>query len=146
VALTLAGCGDRIGTPCEITGSGFTASHNCASKCLSRWTLTCPDGSAIQPKVCAGQSDCAPGGCPQGQACYHFDDAFDEVSYCVPADICGAAVSEQAVRAWEIASDQSAAASRAAQDERERRRQQAIDKGQPQTTRPAQPLPEPDGS
>lgn len=108
----LAGCGNPVGTPCMIEGDGFHARHDCATKCLSRWAVNCPDGDRILPKVCAGASGCQPGSCPQGQVCYHFDDPFEERSYCVPDNICGALPDANARRLWETESRDAAAAMR----------------------------------
>ena len=109
----LAACGKPAGSPCMIKGSGFTASHDCASKCLSRWQVRCPDGEAIMPRVCAGKKDCEPGSCPDGQVCYHFDDPFEARSYCIPDTVCGRAPGLEQRRHWERASRDKAARSRA---------------------------------
>ncbi|TAK53884.1 MAG: hypothetical protein EPO25_09070 [Gammaproteobacteria bacterium] len=87
--LALAACGDPAGAPCAIRGSGFTSSHDCATKCLALWSVNCPDGSSVQPGVCAGRRGCEAGSCPEGQYCYHFDDPFEERSYCIPDTVCG---------------------------------------------------------
>ena len=111
--LLLAACGKPAGSPCSISGSGFSASHDCATKCLSRWAVNCPDGSRITPGVCAGRKDCNPGSCPDGQACYAFDDPFEERSYCLPENVCGAPLSADARLRWEQDSADAAAAKRA---------------------------------
>jgi len=100
LVVVITGCGDPVGSPCNIRGSGFTASHNCSNRCLFYQKIQCPDGSEITPEVCSGNQGCVPGGCPSGQACYHEDDPFEERSYCVPADICGE-LPESALRDWE---------------------------------------------
>lgn len=112
--LLLAACGKPAGSPCSITGDGFTARHNCATKCLSRWTVNCPDGSKLTPNVCAGRQDCTPGSCPENQACYSFDDPFEKQSYCVPDTVCGAPMTPAARARWEQDSSDAAAATRAA--------------------------------
>ena len=144
-ALLLAACGDPVGMPCQIVGSGFTASHDCATKCLSRWSVLCPGGDSVMPNVCAGARDCAPGQCPDGQLCYHFDDPFEERSYCVPATVCGAELTGGAARAWELEAQALAAASREKSAERKRRREQAIRAGQPAVAPQAEPLPDQGG-
>lgn len=144
-ALLLVACGKPVGTPCEIVGSGFTASHDCATKCLSRWRVACPDGESVLPKVCAGEANCAPGACPDGQLCYHFDDPFETRSYCVPDSVCGAPLTGAAGAEWEALAYERAAASRAQSDERRRRREQALRDGQPATATEAAPLNDDDG-
>lgn len=110
----LAACGKPAGSPCSITGSGFTASHDCKTKCLSRWGVNCPDGSRVTPGVCAGREGCTPGSCPDGLACYSFDDPIEERSYCLPETVCGSALSADARLSWEQHSADAAAAKRAA--------------------------------
>ena len=100
--LALGGCGEPAGTPCQITGDGFHAKDPCRDKCLSRWSLTCPDQQRITPNVCTGAFACQPGGCPEGQLCYHDDDPFDDRSFCVPDNVCGA-LTPAAASAWERA-------------------------------------------
>ena len=117
--LLLGACGDPIGTACEITGSGFQASHNCRVKCLQHRAIQCPGGDEIRPRVCSGRSACEPGSCPDGQLCYSIADAFNEESYCVAQDICGAPLDEAAGAAWEEAS---AARAKALRDEWARKR------------------------
>lgn len=131
--LVLAGCGDPAGTPCSIKGSGFTASHDCATKCLSLWSVNCPDGSRVVPGVCAGDDGCEPGGCPDGQVCYHFDDPFETLSYCIPDTVCGAAPDAAARAIWEQEAMAAAAATRAEFEARRQRRS-----GKP--TAPAEPI------
>ncbi|XOV84960.1 MAG: hypothetical protein ACFHXK_07510 [bacterium] len=99
--LLLSGCGNPAGTPCQITGSGFTASHDCRHKCLSRWTVECPDGRRVTPGTCSGSFACTPGSCPDGQVCYHDNDPFDDRSYCVVANTCGS-LSASDLKHWEI--------------------------------------------
>ena len=99
--LSLAACGDPAGTPCAFTGGGFSLSHDCATKCLALWSVNCPDGSSVMPGVCAGRRGCEPGSCPEGQSCYHFDDPFEERSYCVPNSVCGGLTSHTTRRQWE---------------------------------------------
>jgi len=97
----LAGCGDPVGTPCTIKGSGFTASQDCQHRCLSHWHVICPDGEPIKPKTCSGKFGCVPGGCPQGQVCYHDVDPFDDRSFCVAANTCGDLDAAE-LQAWEL--------------------------------------------
>lgn len=118
---SLVGCGDPVGTPCLISGSGFTASDDCAHRCLSRWQLVCPNGASITPGQCAGSFGCAPGSCPQGQACYHDNDPFDDRSFCVRADVCGALTSAQQ-HDWELATQQRQDEVRRAREEKEARK------------------------
>lgn len=135
-ALLLSACGKPAGSPCAFTGSGFHARHDCATQCLARWTVNCPGGETLQPQVCAGRSGCQPGDCADGEVCYHFDDPFEERSYCVPDDLCGA-LSDDALQAWERDSRQAAADLRAHYEaKRARRTGQA-------TAPDAQPLPAP---
>lgn len=101
IALLLVGCGNPAGTPCETTGSGFTASHDCKYRCLSRWTVACPDGNRVTPGTCSGAFECSPGSCPDGQVCYHDADPFDDRSFCVMANTCGN-LSGAALRDWEL--------------------------------------------
>ena len=102
VALTLSGCGEPVGNPCEITGDGFHAKDPCRHQCLSRWSLLCPDQQRITPNVCTGTFACSPGSCPEGQLCYHDDDPFDDRSFCVPDKVCGT-LTAAAASAWERA-------------------------------------------
>jgi hypothetical protein len=98
-----------VGEECHVTGSGFSLRDPCGGKCLELWTVQCPDGSAVQPAMCADNEGCAPGGCPAGQACYSFDDPFEEISYCVPLQACAVPpATADAVRAWELAAQQRA--------------------------------------
>lgn len=100
--LTLAACsGDPAGTPCETVGSGFTASHDCKHRCLSRWSVTCPNGDKVVPNTCSGSFECSVGSCPDGQVCYFDDDPFDDRSFCVMANTCGDATSDE-LRRWEL--------------------------------------------
>ncbi len=100
----LAGCGDPIGAPCEFSGSGFTASDNCRHRCLEHRSITCPDGTVIQrPKICSGARQCEPGGCANGQACYHVSDPFNKESYCLPNNLCGPLSAEE-IAFWESSS------------------------------------------
>ena len=130
LALLAAGCGRQAGEPCVFQGSGFTASDPCATRCLSHWRIRCPDGSTVSPQQCAGRSGCMPGDCPDGQACYHFEDTFEARSYCVPDRVCGAQTAS-ARHAWEQAALQRAEALRARRQERLRRREATL------PTRPA---------
>lgn len=129
LALLLSGCGDSAGVACEITGSGFTARHDCRSKCLSRWTVYCLDEARIMPKMCAGKEDCAPGSCPSGQFCYHFDDPFNEVSYCLPDNVCGTSPDAAGVELWERRSLERAAAMRARYKRNRPAKESALESG-----------------
>lgn len=140
------GCGHPAGTACQITGSGFTASHDCATKCLSRWTVNCPDGTRVTPAVCAGASGCEPGGCPSGQVCYHFDDPFDVVSYCIPDDVCGELTGAATHQGWEQDSKQAAAALRARYDARRQRRESVLEPTAPAAPAAEPPATEPSGT
>lgn len=113
LGLLIGACGQPIGTACQISGSGFHAKDPCANKCLSRWAVNCPDGSRLTPNVCTGKKDCTPGSCPQGQACYSFDDPFDERSYCIPESACGSPLSAGQRLRWEEDSANTAAQMRA---------------------------------
>jgi hypothetical protein len=113
VGLLSASCGRPVGSACAIEGSGFTARDVCSTQCLSRWTVQCPEGDAVMPQVCAGRASCQVGGCPDGQACYHFDDPFAEVSYCIPDNVCGAAPAPDARLRWERSARDRAAEVRA---------------------------------
>lgn len=128
----LSACGDRVGTPCEIVGSGFSARDSCATKCLSYWHVTCPDGRDQLPGICAGQRSCSPGSCPSEQACYSFNDPFDEVSYCVPEKLCGTDLSAREIRAWEEESAVKAGETRAYFEKKKQFRGKRI-------TKPAEP-------
>ncbi len=89
------------GTPCQITGDGFHASNPCRHKCLSRWSLACPDQTRVTPNVCTGAFACTPGSCPAGQVCYHDDDPFDDRTFCVPDNVCGD-LSQPELTEWEL--------------------------------------------
>jgi hypothetical protein len=136
IGVLLAACGKPVGAPCKITGDGFHARHDCATKCLSRWSVTCPDGSRITPNVCAGRSTCQPGSCPAGQLCYHFDDPFEKRSYCIPDDVCGDLPNADSRRRWETDSAERAAATRAHSEAKRTLRSGAV-------TSPAEPLTQP---
>lgn len=129
----LVGCGSTSGTPCETTGSGFTASHNCQHRCLSRTSIFCPSKERILPKVCSGAPDCEPGSCPQGEVCYTINDAFEDVSYCIPETVCGD-IDKQELAAWERFTKQLAGQTRLEQELKEQRRRGAAT--QPKETRP----------
>ena len=101
--IALVSCGSPAGTPCQIVGSGFHASHDCAHRCLSRWSLTCPNGETVTPNTCSGAFGCEPGSCPDGTVCYADDDPFDDRSFCVAADTCGA-LDADALAGWERSS------------------------------------------
>lgn len=124
LTMLAAGCGRQVGEPCVFQGSGFTASDPCATRCLSHWRIRCPDDSMVSPQQCAGRSGCMPGGCPDGQACYHFEDAFETRSYCVPDQVCGP-LTAPGRQAWEQAALQRAQALRADRQERMQRRKAA---------------------
>ncbi len=87
--LILTSCGNPAGTPCQISGGGFTASHDCQYKCLQYLKVSCPDGTTVTPGTCSGPLQCAPGSCPNGQTCYSDNDPFEDRSYCVAATTCG---------------------------------------------------------
>ena len=102
----LGGCGDPIGSPCEFQGSGFTASDNCRHRCLQHRTIHCPDGTEIKgPRVCSGPTQCDPGTCGEGEACYHTRDPFKKQSHCVQTSLCGD-LAEGTVNQWEADSKQ----------------------------------------
>lgn len=136
----LVACGDPPGSPCEITGSGFHARDACRHQCLSRWSITCPDGERITPGVCTGRFGCEPGGCPEGQLCYHDDDPFDDRSFCVPDDVCGP-LDAGGARAWELERVAAQADVRAERTAREARRARwrAENPDAPKTASPAAP-------
>lgn len=138
LALLVTGCGNPVGTPCSIEGSGFTASHDCATKCLARWTVNCPDGATVRPGVCAGVSGCQPGECPSGQVCYHFDDPFETRSYCIPDNVCGMQPDDDVRSRWELDSKAAAAAMRSRY---ESKRQPRAATAPTMTTEPAIPAP-----
>lgn len=120
VIALLVSCGSTSGTPCETVGSGFTASHDCRHKCLSRTAIVCPDESRTLPKLCSGQLGCAPGGCEEGEVCYSVNDPFEQVSFCIPESVCGP-MNPQEKTAWEVFSQQLAAQSRRQHELRFRR-------------------------
>ncbi len=85
-AIAFAGCfKDPIGTPCVRKGDGFTARHNCETKCLSIWKIKCPSGEYGNSNVCAGREGCERGSCAKGEVCYQTN--MDR-AYCVPESIC----------------------------------------------------------
>lgn len=124
LALTLpAACGDPAGAPCTIEGSGFTARDPCANKCLERWTITCPGNRDVHASLCSGRETCEPGSCPEGQACYSFNDPFDVVSYCVPLEACFQdSIPRNEIFAWEAGSFERSAATREHFDKKKRHR------------------------
>ena len=122
ILIGLAGCGDPIGTPCAIQGSGFHASDECRHRCLQYRKITCPGGDLVNPHICSGPKQCVPGSCPDGQTCYHIADPFNEESYCVPSDVCGAMNAAQ-LRQWE---NQSAAIASKLRTEYEARRERRM--------------------
>ena len=133
VALLLAGCGSNTGAPCEIVGSGFTASHDCRHKCLSRTAIVCPNDARVLPKVCSGVAGCEPGGCGEGEVCYTVNDPFEDVSYCIPELVCEFKDAREK-SAWELFSQQLATQSRLRQDMRQQRRKQTTNS--PKTSPP----------
>jgi hypothetical protein len=108
VLLALAGCGGRpIGEPCELTSGalGFGFDDPCKTRCLQLQDVRCADGSTVRKAVCAGREGCEPGGCPEGQACYSFEDPFEEEFFCIPDDLCGGAPSTaEETLLWELES------------------------------------------
>ena len=118
-----------MGAPCEITGSGFTASHDCRHKCLSRTAIVCPDETKTSPKLCSGVSGCQPGECGDGEICYTVNDPFEQVSYCIPDTVCGlSSVGEK--KAWEAFANQVATQTRLQQEIKEQRRKDGITRKQ----------------
>lgn len=103
---TLTACGDPIGTPCTLESGalGFGFSDDCKGKCMALKHVVCPDQTQVEKAVCSGAEGCTPGSCGQGQVCYTVDDPFDDESYCIPSDYCGAALSAEAIASWEKAS------------------------------------------
>jgi len=86
LTLALAGCrAGQVGDVCTTTGSGFSLRDPCRTICLSLWHITCPDGTVVNPHVCAGRQGCLDGQCPPGQVCYRTNV---DRSFCVPDDIC----------------------------------------------------------
>ncbi len=132
--LLLFGCGDPPGTACSMTGSGFSASDNCRHRCLQHQNIVCPDGNSISPDICSGKRQCNPGGCPDGQLCYHVNDPFEKESYCVVADICGVQTLD-VLAAWEQSSLKAAEESMAIWTEKQNRR------GELKVTAPAEKQP-----
>ncbi len=108
----VAACGQPVGTDCMISGSGFHAKDPCTHKCLSRWSVTCPNETKITPNMCTGNAGCTPGTCGSGLVCYSFDDPFEEQSYCVPETLCGDDLSPVELLNWEQDSASRAAALR----------------------------------
>lgn len=121
-----AGCGQPAGSACTFQGDGFFSGHDCATKCLARWNVRCPDGRSLPPALCAGREGCTPGSCPDGQVCYSFDDPFEERSYCIPDNVCGEILSSEARLQWEQDSADRAAASRAAMAAKRQHRSGAV--------------------
>ena len=74
------------GEPCQRTGDGFLARHNCKTFCLA-FPISCPDGFSVTPNVCAGTESCVEGQCPAGQVCIRVNA---DRSFCVPEIICPA--------------------------------------------------------
>ena len=114
--------GDPAGAACTVRGSGFSLRDSCQSKCLALWSVRCPGAEPVRPAVCAGAKGCTPGSCPQGQACYAFEDPFDDIRYCVPVSVCAVPLDEAATRRWEA----DAAARAAALRERRKPRQGSV--------------------
>ena len=141
MALSIAACGSPAGTPCETVGSGFTASHDCQHRCLSRWQVTCPDGERVTPGMCSGAFECTPGSCPDGQVCYHDTDPFDDRSFCVADNTCGDLSDEELV-AWERQTVENQQAVIEARLEKEARRKKWREENlEKSTTAPAVDLP-----
>ncbi len=97
----LSACGQPAGTACSVKGSGFSLRDSCSTRCLSLSTMVCPDTTRVSPAVCAGRKGCKPGSCPADQVCYSFEDPMEEVSYCVPANVCPSATDAAARAQWE---------------------------------------------
>lgn len=136
-ALTLlaaVGCGAGPGEPCATSGSGFTASDPCRSKCLDRWGIECPGGETIHPGLCAGREGCEPGACPDDQICYRFNDPFENRTFCIPRTVCpDAPADEDGRRRWEELSIERAEKTRAEYERRKGAPQRDPDPA-PQTT------------
>jgi hypothetical protein len=107
--VTAGACGAPAGAPCTTEGSGFSLSSPCATKCLDLWKVRCPGGAIVSPQLCAGEEGCTPGSCPDGQACYHFEDPFEVRAYCVPVSACAGLGAGSARVAWERESEARAA-------------------------------------
>ncbi|MEZ5550016.1 MAG: hypothetical protein R3E82_03930 [Pseudomonadales bacterium] len=137
--LLLGSCGHPAGTPCEIQGSGFTSSHDCAHQCLSRWQIACPDGSRVTPNTCSGAFDCSPGSCPDGQVCYADDDPFEARTYCVMADTCGN-LNDETRGTWERESLEHQRTLVNEYNAKRKRRLEAKKGGEPWITSDAEPL------
>jgi len=76
----------KPGEACTVTGDGFTRKDSCGTTCIN-WAITCPDGSQVEPNVCAGDY-CADGGvCPDGFHCLVVDSVPDNAR-CLPVDSC----------------------------------------------------------
>lgn len=120
----LTACGDPIGSECELRSGalGFGFDDDCASVCLLRYTISCPDETTVKKAVCAGAEGCDPGSCGEGAVCYSFEDPFEKYFYCIPRDICGAALSDTEASAWEQTSRQRSDAIRDKMRERMERR------------------------
>ncbi len=111
LVVILAACGSAAGQPCEMSGSGFTMSDNCRHKCLALTTIVCPDESRDRPALCSGPVGCNPGSCGNGEVCYTVNDPFEEVSFCIPAQVCSEE-NAQVLGNWEVFTAQVAAQTR----------------------------------
>jgi len=119
LAAALTGCGDPMGTPCTLKSGplGFGFSSDCKHQCMALKDVACPDKkTTVRMNVCSGAEGCTPGSCGPGAICYTVPDPFEEESYCVPDDYCGAGLSASELAAWEKAAAQRAAETRAKHD------------------------------
>jgi hypothetical protein len=127
----LAACGQPAGAACTAKGSGFSLRDSCDTRCLSLSSVVCPDASRVSPAVCAGRKGCKPGTCPADQVCYAFEDPENEISYCLPANVCAAVPDPEMRVRWEQESAARAAATlarnQAIRDHRAGRRLQPVE-------------------
>ena len=72
--------------PCEWTGSGFTAKHDCPLTLMCLNSFQCPDGQYVPNyEACSGPRCSVDADCRGDHFCYAYSDAQ---SYCMPLDEC----------------------------------------------------------
>lgn len=76
--------GSPAGSPCEVTGDGFTRQDPCHHSCID-WEITCEDGSTVVPQACSGGECQTDADCGSGLVCTSVGSFSSE---CLPADTC----------------------------------------------------------
>lgn len=72
--------------PCEWTGSGFTAKHDCPLTLMCLNSFECPDGQVVSDfEACSGPRCSVDSDCRNDHFCYDYSDTQ---GYCMPLEEC----------------------------------------------------------